>query len=277
MKCHEHEADLVDQARSDAPLGQVEAGLRTHLEGCADCAARFERERQLTAGLRALARQAEVVEANPVAERRLLEMFESDRNARPRPDRSVFWSGRRATGMWALAAAAGFVLCVGAAWTAGLWPRVNGGVGGRASPAGVHAAAPTDRGSRLTGAAAPSADMPPADARLSARPSTARADAGGVRPLSAATRQTTTRASRAPVAEEVEEFVALPAADRLPGFESGMILRVELPVSSLPAYGLEIVPDAARTPVRADVLVGQDGQPRAIRLISVGSGPRRIR
>jgi len=71
--------------------------------------------------------------------------------------------------------------------------------------------------------------------------------------------------------------MALPAADRLPEFESGMIVRVELPVASLPAYGLEIVPDVARTPVKADVLVGQDGQPRAIRLVSMETRPRRIR
>jgi hypothetical protein len=263
MKCHDHEADLVDLARSDGPLGQVGEGLRTHLDGCADCAARFERERQLTAGLRALARQAEVVEANPVAERRLIELFESGREARS--GMRVFSPGRRASGMWALAAAAGLVLCVGAAWTGVRWQRVNGGVGGQASRIGVQAAAPTAEGSRR------------ADAVVPALLSTARADTGGVRPLPTATRRTTSRGSRLPVVEELGEFMALPAADRLPGFESGMIVRVELPVSSLPAYGLEIVPDAARTPVRADVLVGQDGQPRAIRLVSMGSGPRRIR
>ena len=81
MKCHEYEADLVDLARIDATIGQQGSELRKHLDTCADCAARFERERQLSAGLRALAREVEVVEANPVAERRLIEMFESRRAA----------------------------------------------------------------------------------------------------------------------------------------------------------------------------------------------------
>jgi hypothetical protein len=73
--------------------------------------------------------------------------------------------------------------------------------------------------------------------------------------------------------DELAGFVALPAADRLPGFDSGMIVRVAIPTASLPAFGLPITPDAVRT-VDADVLVGQDGQARAIRLVSL-TGPRR--
>ena len=65
-----------------------------------------------------------------------------------------------------------------------------------------------------------------------------------------------------------EGFVMLPAAANLPPFESGEIVRMELPVTSLPAYGLEIAPDARRRAVEADLLVGQDGQARAIRLVN---------
>jgi hypothetical protein len=69
-------------------------------------------------------------------------------------------------------------------------------------------------------------------------------------------------------------FIPLPAADGLPGFDSGMIVRVALPTASLPAYGLAIAPEATRM-VNADVLVGQDGQARAIRLVSLVGGSRR--
>jgi hypothetical protein len=69
--------------------------------------------------------------------------------------------------------------------------------------------------------------------------------------------------------------VELPAAARLPRFESGVIVRVELDVTSLPAYGFPIMPDSTRRPVAADVLVGQDGQPRAIRLVRMQTGSRR--
>lgn len=63
-------------------------------------------------------------------------------------------------------------------------------------------------------------------------------------------------------------FVVLPSAFALPDFESGRIVRVEVPLTGLPAYGLDLVPDAAPSSVQADVLIGQDGMPRAIRLAS---------
>jgi hypothetical protein len=65
--------------------------------------------------------------------------------------------------------------------------------------------------------------------------------------------------------------VALPSAVGLPDFESGQIVRLELPLAMLPSYGIQIVPDARGPQVEADLLVGQDGQPRAIRLISTVS------
>jgi hypothetical protein len=61
------------------------------------------------------------------------------------------------------------------------------------------------------------------------------------------------------------EFVVWPGAAELPRFESGHLMRMELPVSALPALGL--APPASRAVVvQADVLVGQDGFPRAVRL-----------
>jgi hypothetical protein len=63
-------------------------------------------------------------------------------------------------------------------------------------------------------------------------------------------------------------FVELPGAADLPQFESGTIVRLELPVASLPAYGIEIPAAADERPVEADLLVGQDGLTRAIRLVA---------
>ena len=61
----------------------------------------------------------------------------------------------------------------------------------------------------------------------------------------------------------------IPSAIGLPDLESGTVLRMELPLSALPEYGLQIAPDAMRNSIEADVLVGQDGQPRAIRLVGI--------
>lgn len=62
-------------------------------------------------------------------------------------------------------------------------------------------------------------------------------------------------------------FVELPWTAGLPAFESGEILRMEVPVASLPAYGIDISAGADR-PVEADILIGQDGFARAIRLVT---------
>lgn len=61
------------------------------------------------------------------------------------------------------------------------------------------------------------------------------------------------------------EFVLWPGAAELPTFESGHLMRMEVPVSALPSLGLA-PPASTVGVVKADVLIGQDGLPRAVRL-----------
>ena len=63
-------------------------------------------------------------------------------------------------------------------------------------------------------------------------------------------------------------FVTLPSAYGLPDIESASIIRIQVPLSALPAYGLPIAPDAVTDSIEAELLVAQDGQPRAIRLVN---------
>ena len=74
----------------------------------------------------------------------------------------------------------------------------------------------------------------------------------------------------APLREPIHPagFVALPGAAWLPEMESATIVRVSLPVAALPAYGVAIQPDAISGAVLAELLVAQDGQPRAIRFVN---------
>ena len=62
-------------------------------------------------------------------------------------------------------------------------------------------------------------------------------------------------------------FLALPEAGVLPEMESATIVRVSLPVSALPAYGIAIS-DLKTDSVEAELLVAQDGQARAIRFVN---------
>lgn len=70
-------------------------------------------------------------------------------------------------------------------------------------------------------------------------------------------------------------FIELPTAIGLPALESGRIVRVALPASALPAYGFIVEPRPAGGAIAADVVVGQDGQPRAIRFVTAEADSRR--
>jgi hypothetical protein len=71
-----------------------------------------------------------------------------------------------------------------------------------------------------------------------------------------------------PAPRPPNEFVMVPGAARLPAMESGSLVRMDVPVSMLPSLGLT-PPQANRTAtVRADLVVAQDGLPRAARLVN---------
>jgi hypothetical protein len=65
---------------------------------------------------------------------------------------------------------------------------------------------------------------------------------------------------------EMIEFMPWPGASALPRFESGQLVRMDLPASMLPSLGV-FPPASDAASVRADVLIGQDGLARAVRLL----------
>jgi hypothetical protein len=65
---------------------------------------------------------------------------------------------------------------------------------------------------------------------------------------------------------ETTPFVVWAGASALPRFESGEVIRIDIPESVMPALGLWPEPSGARA-VQADVLVGQDGLVRAVRFV----------
>jgi hypothetical protein len=181
---------LVDFARG-VPLPESTAALvASHLEGCGTCAARLQRERELSAGLTAVAALTSAARPAPEMEQRLLDAYAVMHAQASRT--------RTYSRVWRAAAAVLLIAAGLSTWS--VWDVQ------RAGPA---------------------------------------------------------NAARGPF----DEFMPLPIASALPALESGVILRIELPVAALPRYGVAI-PDTPRREVQADLLVGQDGQPRAIRLIN---------
>ena len=203
------------------------AAVEAHVEHCVPCAAMLERERQVSEGLRALAAATASAAPSDVLESRLRAAFEAEYP----PSSSAWWK--------AAAAAAALVAATGWWWTSRDTRNVA-----EPGPA-LHATGGTPRPSAVV--------APPPDSLAPA-------------PTPPVRHERPPRSRPRPEQAETE-FVALPAAAGLPEFESGVIVRVELPVAALPAYGLEIVPGRS-TAVEADLLIGQDGQARAIRLVS---------
>jgi hypothetical protein len=115
------------------------------------------------------------------------------------------------------------------------------------------------------GRPAPSPPVAPSSPEPMTQPGPERLEvppAAAPRPRPPATRRPTPASAEA----RLNEFVPLPGAFALPDFESGRIVRMEVPLAGLPAFGIDLVPDAAPAAVEADFLIGQDGLPRAIRL-----------
>ena len=226
MTCREFEADVVDLARGIEAGAAAAERLRAHLEQCADCAARLERERQLTAALKAMAGAEPPSTRASAIEAELLAALAERRAAfsrQPPAARSVFTT--TAVRVW-LAAAAVLVLAVAAWQSAARWPSSEGDGAG----------------------------AEPGLARVANQPE----------PLPVPATD-----------DHALQFVALPTAVGLPALESGRIVRVTLPAAELPAYGFDVTPQPAAGSVEADVLVGQDGQPRAIRFVTLEADSRR--
>jgi hypothetical protein len=69
-------------------------------------------------------------------------------------------------------------------------------------------------------------------------------------------------------AENVTEFIPLVAGTpSAPPLESGQLVRVQLPRAALASLGLPLNAERGNEPVKADVLLGNDGLARAIRFV----------
>jgi len=189
-------------------------------------------EQELVTALKRMAREMEVPPADPRSEQALLAAFDTAWAQRRRaPARS-----RR----YAPAGAAALALAATIAWMV------------VRTPARVPPPPSTTRAATETRAVEP-VPLPAVGPEAPAVAKAARPRRARIHPAP--------RPSPEPV-----EFVAWPGATGLPAFESGYLMRVDMPASIVLSLGL--VPHLPQaTFVQADVLVGQDRLPRAVRLV----------
>jgi hypothetical protein len=72
--------------------------------------------------------------------------------------------------------------------------------------------------------------------------------------------------------DDEEAFLPVTFDDVLGGLDAVQVVRMRLPRSAIGRMGLAVPDEPGQGPVDADVLVGQDGLPRAIRLVSLAAG-----
>jgi hypothetical protein len=72
-------------------------------------------------------------------------------------------------------------------------------------------------------------------------------------------------------ADNSEPFVAIPYTVPLDPRERAVVMRMDMPVTALAAVGLAVAAADPRASAQTDVIVGEDGRIRAIRLLSIST------
>jgi hypothetical protein len=253
MNCQDFEKLALALARNSLlDTTTREQGL-IHMEDCGRCAARVAEERALLAHVRAVA--AGMADEEPPArvETALLTAFRAQTAAtapstivsasRPAPRRTSPWSNRR---LAAVAAGILILISIMAIFWRSTSPRKPQGEeravspAQEASPGTPKPAAPPDAVSRM------------AVERPKNKPKRARGQA---------------TVNISDEAEVVTRFFILREGENLAALDSLQLVRVELPALALSEVGLPVDPETMNEPVKADVVLGQDGLARAIRFV----------
>jgi len=251
MNCQDFETTILSMAR--AQLLEVSARRQTlaHIAQCPACADRLAEQQELTAAVRVTAKSLRDEGASAHVEQSLRAAFRKQANAAPAPGfaptRARHWPKR------AMVAVAAILLLFALAGAIRHWSLA-------------------DRRQKTAEVRPPPQTPLPAGDQKSPLPAPDQPEPETVRHFAAQRRR-----DRHPVQRSVEnggevttDFFALADESELVPLESGQVLRIKLPGSTLISMGFPITAENASQNVLADLLVGQDGQARAIRFVRPG-------
>jgi hypothetical protein len=276
MNCQEFERAINDLAREPLMEATQRVNGLAHAEACARCAARLASEQSLTMGLRSLATSMQQAQAPERVETALLAAFrERDKVIQLRPTAQPLTRAGRPYGRWATSIAAGLALLFAAFAATRL----------QQPPTQPQTVASARRSEPVKLARWPSAE---AVSRTQPEPQSAasmlpRGPQPSFQRVSNRTRNSmnlierdgglvknepgVNTAQNALAGDIATDFIPLTYGGDLSALDSGRVVRVELPRTAMARFGLPVNAEHAAEPVKADVLLGDDGMAQAIRFI----------
>lgn len=279
MNCWEFAKVVMDVARSETAGARMDTPVKqaalAHAHHCPHCAACLASEKSLSRGLRTVARTDDVLPVSAALEKNLLAAFRAQhavpevaaplvREVATESPFALFFGRLR----WALAGAAAMTLLIFAV-ARGFQPQaVNEPLrakGGSPTPARVISPLPPTR-ETLVVPAPPEAEPLQASNRNNA-PKQVKAKWPTARKGGTVTVDMGEFFVDEPEDISASEFLVFDYARTLPPADSTQLMRVQMPRERLAPLGLRL-PQTVRDNglVSADLLVGSDGVPRAIRV-----------
>jgi hypothetical protein len=248
MNCQEFERTIIDLGCDHLMEAPTPARALAHAESCARCAARLNRERRMTAGLQAVAVEEAAINAPEGVRSALRAAFDEQRAAAASPAGLLRFA--RYKPLWGMAAAMLLVSTV----TIALWPR-----GQRAKVDN----APADLIRRPTSQSppgkSPEALSDPRRASGTQSSTVARSDV---------TRGRRRKPRVTEGADNAGELFPLTFVAKSSSTEFVQTVRIEISRSMLLSMGLPVNIDRGEGPIKADIIIGEDGVARAVRIIN---------
>jgi hypothetical protein len=227
MTCREFDEVVHGFVRMELLDLDLREAVVEHAAHCNNCAERMAEASLLAEVTEAAASSAREQQAPPNVEAALLSAFRNQRR------RTIWWR----TFEWAAVGAAAAMLAV-VLWSSSS-PSKNQPSPAPRKDVSSQSKAPLDASGH------PSSQ--PGEAIQGTEPEVSNAASGGT--------------------YSVSDFVPVPFADRIGPGDPGMVVRVQLTRASLAELGYPVDEVYSSDWIRADVLVGQDGWPRGVRVV----------
>jgi hypothetical protein len=249
MSCQEFERTIIDFGRDHAVEASAHARALEHAEICAQCAARRTREQRMTAGLQALAVEEAAIDAPERIRSALRAAFDEQQAAAAAPPVSL--RSARHKLLWGMAAAAMLLLST---ITTALWLREQRAkVDDKKAVVTNHPIQQKTQGDPT--------EMPTGAQRAGAihSPKAARSSGRSVRRRTLPVKES---------ADDAGELFPLTFVAKSGPTEFVQTVRIEISRSKLLSMGLPVNIDRGEGPIKADLIIGEDGVARAVRIIN---------